>query len=369
LEIEIHNNISDCAKQWQKIVPPQHNLNVVELALLESAKLPNITPRYIVVKKNEQVIGVCYFQLFSFTKQHVANARNFFTKCIVSYIPFKIPVLVCGNLLRINFEGFYFTDKKNNELIFDVIDLFLKQTKKCAAVLLKDCASMFDGIVTQKNSYNFFDGDVTMELTNHNWHSFNDYLAALQKKYLQRAKKILKQFEPVTTKQLSVEEMLQHKTKIEKLYNNVLAQQSIRLGTITIDYLVALKNSLQQNFELHALFENETMVGFYTYIFYEKTMETHFIGLDYDANKKYNLYFNILFASLKVMIDKGFVSLELGRTAREAKANLGAKPVQIFNYIKITNRFSQWLYTIFLRRFSLQENYKNVERNPFKEIH
>jgi Peptidogalycan biosysnthesis/recognition len=366
LEIDIYNSITDCEAAWQHVIPPRHNLNLAELRLLENASLPNITPHYVVVKKHGQIIGLCYFQLFSFTKQHVANAKSFFTKCIVGYIPFKIPVLVCGNLLRINFEGFYFTDKKNNELIFDVIDLFLKQTKKCAAVLLKDCASMFDGIVTQKHSYSFFDGDVTMELVNQHWQSFDDYLAALQKKYLQRAKKILKQFEPVTTKALTAAEILQHKTTIEKLYNNVLAQQSIKLGTITIDYLLALKNSLSEKFELHALFVGDKMVGFYTYIFYEKTMETHFIGLDYEANKQYNLYFNILFASAKVMIDKGYLSLELGRTAREAKANLGAKPVQIFNYIKITNRFSQWLFTIFLKRFSLQENYKNVERNPFK---
>jgi hypothetical protein len=366
LEIEVYNEFEQCEKAWNAIVPAACCLNNAELLVIEKAKLDNITPCYVIIKKANEIIGVCYFQQFKFTKQHVAKGNNFFTKCVVSYLPFKIPILVCGNLFRINFPGYYFVDSKNNGLVFEVIDSLLKQSKKCTAVLIKDCTQLFDGRLTQKNGFQFFDGDVTMELQNQGWQSFDDYQAALQKKYLQRAKKILKQFEPVVVKQFSLQDLDTYKHELMQLYQNILAQQSIKLGIINIDYLRELQQQLQNNFELHGMFINEKLVGFYTYIFYEKTMETHFIGLDYEANKKYNLYFNILFASVKTMIDRKLESLELGRTAREAKANLGAQPQQIYNYMKITSRFTQRLFTIFQKRFNVQENYKSVERNPFK---
>ena len=108
------------------------------------------------------------------------------------------------------------------------------------------------------------------------------------------------------------------------------------------------------------------MVGFYTFIFYAKEMETHYIGLDYEANKKYNLYFNILFAGVKKMIQREDNKMELGRTAREAKANLGARPKQIFNYIKVSNPFVKVTLNYFLKKFNQAENNPKTNRNPLK---
>jgi hypothetical protein len=108
------------------------------------------------------------------------------------------------------------------------------------------------------------------------------------------------------------------------------------------------------------------MVGFYTFILYKKSMETHYIGLDYEANKTNNIYFNILYAGIQKMIEGKYQSLELGRTAKEAKANTGALPKQIFNYIKVKNVLINWVINYLVNRFNTAENKKLHQRNPLK---
>ena len=131
-------------------------------------------------------------------------------------------------------------------------------------------------------------------------------------------------------------------------------------------YLYELKRDLEHRFELHALYLNDVMIGFYTYIFYTNEMETHYIGLDYSYNDTHKTYFNILFLSVQKMIEGKYEKLELGRTAKEAKANLGAFPKQIFNYVKVKNTFAKIALRYFLNRFNRSENQKQLERSPLK---
>ena len=108
------------------------------------------------------------------------------------------------------------------------------------------------------------------------------------------------------------------------------------------------------------------MVGFYTFIFYDDNKETHFIGLDYEANKTHKLYFNILFLSTQKMFELYYLKLELGRTAKETKLNLGALPKQIFNFIKVNNPLLKLVMHCYLNQVNSNNKKPLQERNPLK---
>jgi hypothetical protein len=128
-----------------------------------------------------------------------------------------------------------------------------------------------------------------------------------------------------------------------------------------------MKKDLKERFEFHALYKNQVMIGFYTFIFYDANrMETHYIGLNYEENKTHQIYFNILFLAAKRMIEGQYNRLELGRTARDAKANLGAVPKQIFNYISVKNIFVKFTLNHFLNKFNESESKNLVSRTPLK---
>ena len=370
ISIVITKNIIDFGNTWNELLPPNHHLQSCHLLAFEKSYIEDIETNYIQVYLKEKLIGVVYLQRFVFQHKHLNfnNDKQFKSKLIKLFLPKCLPLLVCGHLFRINFQGFYFKNELLNSLVFDAIEMFKKQSRYTPiGIVIKDCTDVFVEQQSKLLGYHFFGGDVTMEIHRRpHWNSFDAYLKDLHKKYLQRAKKIIKAFDGIEQKIFSAKEIIENKVAIEKLYWNVVNKQTIKLGTINANYFYELKNDLKENFEFHALYKNKVMVGFYTFIFYEMEMETHFIGLDYEENKTHSIYFNILFLGIQKMIDRQYNKLELGRTAKEAKVNVGALPKQIFNYINVKNRLAKFTLNYFLKRFNAVEDNKQMERNPLK---
>ena len=370
ISITITQSIAACHQQWDALLPTQHHLKSEYLQAFELANINDVVTNYVIVYLKEKAIGVLYLQQFSFKQQHVNfnHHQAVVSKLLQIILPKQLPILICGHLFRINFQGFYFKNDAHKLLVFEAIDLFvqLKNDKPCG-IIVKDCIEIFVQQGCTLHGYRFFGGDVTMEVCKRDhWMVFDDYVNDLQKKYKQRAKKIIQSFNGITVLPLNAAEILLHANSIDALYWNVVHKQTIKLGTVNAAYFYQLKLSMQQNFECNALFLNDKMVGFYTYIFYNNSMETHYIGLDYAANKTHNIYFNILFAGIQKMIEGKYQSLELGRTAKEAKANTGALPKQIFNYIKVKNILINWAINYVVNRFNTAENKKLHHRNPLK---
>lgn len=366
---KIITTVSELNNDWDRFLPTHHHLSKNNLGIVENANLDNLNYRYVYAYKDDALIGIAYFQVFNFNYRHINfKQENCLRSKFVQFIlPKNFPLLICGNLFRINQQGFYFANAENNDLIFEAIDVIKKSfPKKPCGILLKDCITPITESLLKKFKFNFFSSDVTMEFTNNNWQGFDDYLKALTKKYRKRAIKILDHFSPLIVKELDADEIIANQKNIDLLYWNVVNKQTIKLGTINTTYFYNLKIILKDKFEFHALYLDDKMVGFYTYIFYEKQMETHYIGLDYVVNYTHNTYFALLFLGAKKMIEKGFTTLELGRTAKEAKANLGAAPKQIYNYIYIKNRLANIALQLILKRFNSEENDKKINRNPFK---
>ncbi len=356
---------------WDDFLPEGHHLKIRHLLPLENAALPGIENNYIQIFVKDKLIGLAYLQLFKFTHTDLKfdNPSGLQCRAVKFIFPKQLYLLICGNLFRINFQGFYFKNEQHNHFIFDAIELFVKQAgrQKPAGIIIKDCKEVFPEENYTASKFHFFNGDVTMEIARRpHWNTFDDYLNDLKKKYFKRAKKIMHAFEGVETKELTAPEILENAASIDQLYRHVVNKQQVRLGTVNAAYLHQLKSDLEHRFELHALYLNKVMIGFYTYIFYNKEMETHYIGLNYTYNDTHKIYFNILFLSVQKMIDRQFEKLELGRTAKEAKANLGAFPKQIFNYVKVKNPFAKIALRYFLKRFNRSENQKQLERSPLK---
>ena len=371
ISIKHVRQIAELKDLWDEFLPQTHHLQLAHLQAFENAQLPDIENHYLQIFLKDKLIGLAYLQSFKFSHAHLnfSATKSIQSKLIKFFLPKKLQLLICGNLFRINFQGFYFKNEQHHPFIFNAIELFLQQHKnlKPAGIIIKDCEAVFPDEKYTAAKYRFFNGDVTMEIVRKpHWNSFDDYLKDLTKKYLKRAKKIMQAFNGVVTKELNAEEILENSTEIEKLYWNVINKQKVRLGIINAAYLYELKKDLDQHFELHAVYANDIMIGFYTYLFYSTEMETHYIGLDYKYNDSHKTYFNILFLSVQKMIECKYEKLELGRTAKEAKANLGALPKQIFNYVKVKNPVAKIALGYFLKRFNRSENQKQLERSPLK---
>lgn len=355
---------------WENTIPQDHSLTIQNLAVVEHSKPEGMDFKYLIVHKDDTLIGLIYLQHLTIIPSHFDGTQidkpglRWLKKSIQSQFS---DVLICGNLFRIHFPGYYFIHNSDDVFLFEILLQYLssdKVSKKYCGILVKDSPHQ----LTQFGKFKPYHDDVTMEIEiKSTWQSISDYKDCLRKKYKQRFTKIIKSKIPLTLKELTLEEIKENENKLEQLYLNVALKQSLRIGLISKHYFYEMKQCLDGNFSLIGYYKGDELIAFSSHIFYpNKTMEINFIGLNYTYNETYNLYFNILYDGLNLAIQTKSKRLELGRTARIAKASMGAEPVEIFNYIYLRSGIPSMTFSFFNSWFlkKIGEDWKN--RQPFK---
>lgn len=362
---------------WDDCLPNNHHLKSVGLLGLMQAQLPDIEHRFVQVFRGETIIGQLYFQFLTLRPYHIKvsneseNLSDHLSRLLNKLQP---QIMVCGNLFRIDWPGYWFHGELNQEIkgeIMEAVWHHWRYKKHVVAMLIKDVDAHLPGYIVKKHRFKRFGEDQTMELTlNTDWHVFDDYLKSLTRKYRQRANKILEATKQVVEKEWSYEEMLLQSAVIEDLYHQVADRQTFKLGLINAAYFTGLKAKLKDRFRMISLSLHGKVVGFYSIIEYpEKNhMEMHYIGFDTEVNKTVPLYFTMLFRGVEEAIKKHVATLELGRTARDPKASLGAKPRQIENYIRLRRGLVSGVFQLADRYFIRKMDEAWVDRNPFKPI-
>ena len=128
IDIKIEQKIANFKKQWDEFLPENHHLKSSHLQAFEDAKVDDIDSFYIQIYSKGKLLGILYLQQFQFQHKHLSfsDEQQVISKIIKILLPKKIPLLVCGHLFRINFQGFYFKNESHKTLIFDVIKKITK---------------------------------------------------------------------------------------------------------------------------------------------------------------------------------------------------------------------------------------------------
>jgi predicted N-acyltransferase len=162
-----------------------------------------------------------------------------------------------------------------------------------------------------------------------NWKTFDDYLNALNTKFRTKAKAALKKFEGVETRIWEAADLIENATVVQALYRNVYDRAECAMEPLTTDFLVELKNSLQEKMVIQAFYVSNEIVGYQIALINHKELEAFLVGIDYDANANYSLYSNMLLSFVKMAIDAQCEEIAFGRTAGEIKSSFGAVPVEM----------------------------------------
>jgi hypothetical protein len=282
----------------------------------------------------------------------------------------EIRLLICGNSFISGEHGFAYLPQTNVTKLFDALaDVIYtinkgeKENGKIAAILAKDFYAnnqLADELI--EFDYHNFLAEPNMIVTNQ-WQTFDEYLNSMSKKYRNRAKAIIKKGEQLERQNFLVDDIYENSEVIEKLYGNVVLKAKFNLSSLTVAYFVEMKRLLGTNFIFTAYYYNNEMVGFKTYFVLKNTIEAHFIGLDYSLNKELELYQNILYDYVNVMLSTKKNQLYLGRTASEIKSTVGAEAHELKCYIRHRNPLSNRIIKPFVDYLkpSLW-----IPRSPFK---
>ncbi|MCA0431366.1 MAG: hypothetical protein LCH32_12775 [Bacteroidetes bacterium] len=357
------------------------------LNLIEKCKNIKVQMRYCVIYENKLPIGFLYCQITDFNagvfgelvKNENSDRSSKTLKLFEKYLIKNrhenlLRLFTCGNNLVSGEHGFCFInsvpEKIKHQLVLHTIDLISKEETKTgtiSAVLIKD----FEEHLKPKQLFKTFKYEVFTVEPNlilefpKKVDSLDEYIQLFSKKYRNRAKNIQKKFLDIDIKELNITEIKTYETEIYSLYIQVFKRAKFKLLQLPNNYFSECKLIFKEQFKVYGFFKNNQLIAFNSsFLLKDNVLEAHYIGINYELNKEYELYQNTLCNIVTLAINQNKKIINFGRTAAEIKTTIGAKPKELYCYIKAQNTISKLVQKSLIKFLKPDEW---IPRNPFKE--
>ncbi|MGK0359438.1 MAG: hypothetical protein ACI9U2_001740 [Bradymonadia bacterium] len=230
-----------------------------------------------------------------------------------------------------------------------------------AFVLFKDVDPSVPSAALHRFSYRPIDTEPEMVLAlDPAWRTFDDYLAALNKKYRAAARKVHKTLAAANV-QVVADDRETSSAALNALYQQVLSRAESTPVVLPSDYFERVHAALGEDARITTLSRDGALLGFVMTLRDGDTAIGHFVGIDYTVELP--IYFRLLHAVIEAGMAFGCTQIQFGRTALDAKARLGALPVPQ----QVWCRHRHGALNLVIRElFSLVDPAEAPERNPFK---
>lgn len=383
LQVKIYNKVSQLPDSWNALPNNDVFFKKPFLSALEQSSPKNITSYYIAFFKAKELVGIAIIQRVEmYLKDIFRNNKDKYltqkTKQLISKIV-RGNTLVIGNIMHTGQHGLYFNIKEISykeyleqlSLVIDEIKTNLKQeqNKKIRLIAFKD---YFKNDIIHNNQ-DFFNTQKLYKVQvqpnmvfniPESWNTLENYTSAFTKKYRDRFKSAKKKGAQITKQELTFKELNMLESKMYQLYKNVSDNARVNTFILKQNHFKILKRELKDNFKVFGYFLEEELVGFYTLILNNSTLETYFLGYNHKYQHKNQLYLNMLFDMAQFGIKNNFKKIVYARTAMEIKSSIGAKPKTMYIYMKHTNFVANSMLKLIVKY--LNPTIKWKERNPFK---
>ena len=338
----------------------------------------NILFQYIVLlDKNSEPKAFTTIQIIDFyldaiqndLKSVVEKVKHFGQK--LHLIPKEKPlkILISGNSFVSGEHGIFIKQNEDKKAIIKELAkaiLHLTSTNKnlkIDAFLLKDFINESLFITNELKDYNYHPFSVEPNMIFYlqkKWHNFDDYLAAMKTKFRVKAKKALQLSEPLIVKNITEDNIEHHLVKMADLYQKVATNATFNLADFNLQTYKDLKLKFGENYILKTYWLEDKIVGFLSGIINNDSLDAHFVGIDYQLNRKYAIYQRMLYDYILIAIQRNLNIINFGRTASEIKSSVGAIPQDLTMYLRHKKSITNRILKLFLQ---------GVQPTPFQQKH
>mgnify|MGYP001159475048 CR=1 FL=1 len=180
-----------------------------------------------------------------------------------------------------------------------------------------------------------FDPVMCVDLSPHN--SWEGYTAGMRTKARTKVKRILKLSEPLSFEALDLRGIETHRDRLHELYKNVYGRAAFRLGCLQPEDMACLKREMGERFQVWIAKLDGDIIGFHCGMTDGREVEAFFVGFEGRHNKSHALYQRMLVEFIQWGLALGCTSVNLGRTALDIKASLGAEPQRLVLHERMAN--------------------------------
>ena len=375
---KIFNSTSEFPSNWNDFSANNIFFSKEYLHILEVSSPNNISSNFIGLFQNEKLVGVALTQ---FNNLSLVNSYGERDNCIknkirtVVFKNFSSNVLVVGNNTLTGQNTFCFSKevpaKELVSLLYKAVEELQRQIEKNGQkvhlVIYKDFPEFQIPLFELPEFTSFYkfttQPNMLFNIKEH-WHTFDDYVSDLNKKYRDQFKRARKKSEGITKRKFSLEDIENYKDRIVELYLNVAEKAPFNTFFLNKDHFEIFKKSLNDKFLFYGYFKDETLIGFNTLIKNGNDIDTYFLGYDEKCQRERMLYLNMLYDMIAYSINKGFKRIVFARTALEIKSSVGANPEDLHGFMRHNNRLINLFIPKLFHYFEPKVEW--IERNPFK---
>lgn len=378
-EVRLYTSIHDAEHEWSTHCPTDEYWESDYHKALEEAPPGGLHPLYITVWKDEEWIGLAYFQykrikLSNSLKSDLGEGgwMNKVKGAALGLL--DMYTLVLGNMLVTGKYGCHFSSgfpsKDRSDLVLwltDWVSAWLQQKKiTIGPVLIKDFNNGQRFQFPDRKKVTEFCVQPNMILTiPEEWKRAEDYAEALKSKARIRYRRARNMVSDLTSRSLQADELLQYAGQMHKQYRNIAENAGFNLFILDQDYFYQLKVKMKEGVMIRGYFDqDDRLVGFFTVLKNYDHLDAHFLGYDLEVNRNKQLYLNMLFDMIEEGIKQKVKKIFMSRTAVEIKSSVGAEAVDIYCYLFHRKSLYNRLVPELVKRLYKAEEW--VPRNPFR---
>ncbi len=358
---------------WDDELGEDDFLRRASLAEHEAARLSDVTPRYALLRNDGRILARAAFQLLRVQPRHLKESAipgwqfsvwKIFTRAA------SPKLLVGGQLFRHDVASVQWSVALPAYDAFmwyrDALEALGRKTRALAALLKELPTGLTPHFLHQAPEYLLLRNDISMELPiPPAWQTMTDYEKSLKHKYAQRYRKVRQAWTGLRVGEMNAEEVASASGRIYELYQQVTANQPVRMGLLNATFIPTLKAAYSDSLKVWGIWEGEVMVAFASGWVRDGSFDMFYIGFDYERNAALNLYFNILFFAIEQAISLKKPLLILGRTALEAKARVGCRPQYLNTFLYVRNPLLRGIVARLQARLG-EGGSEWEQRHPFK---
>ncbi|MDG1698015.1 MAG: peptidogalycan biosysnthesis protein [Polaribacter sp.] len=344
---------------------------------------PEIVFSYIVlIDKNSNPIAFASIQIVNFHIDDIKNDLELLIRKLknigrkLHILPNKKPlkILISGNTFVSGEHGIFIKKNQDKKIIIKnlakAILHYVNANKKLKidAFLLKDFRNKSLFISNELRDYNYHPFSVEQNMMlklDESWQVFEDYLASMKTKFRVKARKAFLRSTDIKIKNVTPKNIDVQLPKMTALYKKVVDNADFNLGNFNLNTFKDLKENLGSNYILKTYWLDDNIVGFISGIINQKSLDAHFVGINYELNKEHAIYQRMLYDYIEIGIEKKLNRINFGRTASEIKSSVGAVPQDLTMYIRHKKSITNKILKLFLQKI---QPTPFQQKFPFKNI-
>ncbi|MBN2402227.1 MAG: GNAT family N-acetyltransferase [Spirochaetes bacterium] len=374
MHVKVYNSITEIDEEkWNALIGRNRIICSFKFLLaVEKSHINDCEYYYPVVYENNQIIA--HACTYSITTDLDTLAKGI-SKKIIQLIRFfwknflKIKFLECGTPIAIG-NTISFAEnidkKKALNILVDCVEK-IANNRRLNIILFRD---FYEDEINFFNDLNKKKYKKVNNLPNAilkvKWNSFDEYINDLRSHYRYKFNKYLNKIKQEKIKVELCNDFIDIAENLQTLWQNVYDNaKEYKREILTKDFFIYLNSYLKNKAKIILLKKDLKIIGFALLLIDNDILRFMFSGIDYKYNIEHSTYFNSLLCIVNQAIIEQKKEIDIGLTTYIPKMNVGAKIVNLYMYIKHTNRLLNPLitnlFTIMNPKIEIKTN------NVFKE--